>query len=205
VIGNKFPPSLCVCLLFCGAIEPLIKLVLGGSIFPARTYRALRCLGALGHPRSDSPDGRGALSEGLHIWGRLDREMISDDGFLFSTITAPNSSFVVLLSTGSLAVGWEGLALLLVLAFIVNPSDVILHVVHAGKDAATLFALGPAPLALDPRVVLCFVPRAILFAAEPARQRLVVGSRASGGGGLALRASFDAAEQVLAVSIVMLP
>ena len=95
--------------------------------------------------------------------------------------------------------------MLLVLAFIMNPSDVILHVVHAGKDAATLFALGPAPLALDPRVVLCFVPRAILFAAKPSRQRLVVGSGTGGGGGLTLRAPFDTAEQVLAVSIVVLP
>jgi hypothetical protein len=61
----------------------------------------------------------------------------------------------------------------LLLTFVVNPANMIFHVVHAGEDAAAFLPFRPSPFALDAWIVLGFVPSAVLFAGEPAGQRLV--------------------------------
>jgi hypothetical protein len=96
------------------------------------------------------------------------------------------------------------LARRLMLAFVVNPSDVVFHVVHAREDTAALLAFGASPLAFDARVMLGFVAGAVFLAGEATAQWLVGRLGSSRGGGLTLGAAVDAAEQVLAVAVVVL-
>ena len=53
--------------------------------------------------------------------------------------------------------------------FAMNPSNVILHVVHPAKDSATNFSVSAAPFAPNTWVVFGFVTSSILFGAESTR------------------------------------
>jgi hypothetical protein len=101
--------------------------------------------------------------------------------------------------TGSLL-----LLLLRALTLAVDPADVVFHVVHAGEDSGTFFTVWAAPFALDAGAVLGLVPCAVLLAGEAASERLVGGFGATRCRALALGTAVHAAEQMLAVPVVVL-
>lgn len=85
----------------------------------------------------------------------------------------------------------------------VNPSDVVFHVVHSREDASALFAICSSPFAFDAGAVLGLVPGPVLFAGESSGERLVYRFSAGRCSSFALRTSINTAKKVFAVPVVV--